>query len=99
MSAGGRGRLMSTCGSGVAPRRDVAIRLRIVESELSSSAPRTCGGYSCPAFSRLTPAGRLVTVKCTQSGRAVAHVAAEMGVSHTVWWRRRRFRTPGLAGD
>ena len=34
-----------------------------------------------------------------QSGRAVAHVAAEMGVSRTTAWRWwRRFRDHGLAG-
>ncbi len=42
---------------------------------------------------RLTPAGRLIMVQRIQSGRAVAHVAAEMGISRTTawrWWRRFR---------
>jgi transposase InsO family protein len=48
---------------------------------------------------RLTPAGRLIMVQRIQSGRAVAHVAAEMGVSRTTAWRWwRRFRETGPAG-
>ena len=48
---------------------------------------------------RLTPAGRLIMVQRIQSGRAVAHVAAEMGVSRTTAWRWwRRFREVGVAG-
>lgn len=47
----------------------------------------------------LTPAGRLIMVQRIQSGRAVAHVAAEMGVSRTTAWRWwRRFREQGPAG-
>jgi transposase-like protein len=38
-------------------------------------------------------------VQRIQSGRAVAHVAAEMGISRTTAWRWwRRFREAGVAG-
>lgn len=48
---------------------------------------------------RLTPAGRLIMVQRIQSGRAVAHVAAEMGISRTTAWRWWRwFRELGPAG-
>ena len=48
---------------------------------------------------RLAPAGRLILVQRIQSGRAVAHVAAEMGVSRTTAWRWwRRFQVQGAAG-
>ena len=48
---------------------------------------------------RLAPAGRLILVQRIQSGRAVAHVAAEMGISRTTAWRWwRRFREHGSAG-
>jgi hypothetical protein len=48
---------------------------------------------------RLAPAGRLILVQWIQSGRAVAHVAAEMGISRTTAWRWwRRFRGHGPAG-
>lgn len=48
------------------------------------------------ANARLTPAGRLIMIQRIQSGRAVAHVAAEMGVSRTTAWRWwRRFRESG----
>ncbi|ODT25349.1 IS481 family transposase [Microbacterium sp. SCN 69-37] len=48
---------------------------------------------------RLTPAGRLIMVQRIESGRAVAHVAAEMGISRTTAWRWwRRFREHGHAG-
>ena len=48
---------------------------------------------------RLTPAGRLIMVQRIGSGRAVAHVAAEMGISRTTAWRWwRRFREHGPAG-
>lgn len=51
------------------------------------------------ANARLTPAGRLIMVQRIGSGRAVAHVAAEMGVSRTTAWRWwRRFRDLGPAG-
>ncbi|WP_194764836.1 helix-turn-helix domain-containing protein, partial [Microbacterium sp. UFMG61] len=51
------------------------------------------------ANARLTPAGRLIMVQRIQSGRAVAHVAAEMGISRTTAWRWwRRFRESGPAG-
>lgn len=51
------------------------------------------------ANARLTPAGRLIMVQRIQSGRAVAHVAAEMGISRTTAWRWwRRFREHGPAG-
>lgn len=51
------------------------------------------------ANARLTPAGRLIMVHRIQSGRAVAHVAAEMGISRTTAWRWwRRFREHGRAG-
>ena len=51
------------------------------------------------ANARLTPAGRLIMVQRIQSGRAVAHVAAEMGVSRTTAWRWwRRFREHGPTG-
>ena len=48
------------------------------------------------ANARLTPAGRLIMIQRIQSGRAVAHVAAEMGISRTTAWRWwRRFRESG----
>ncbi|WP_184750458.1 IS481 family transposase [Microbacterium thalassium] len=48
---------------------------------------------------RLAPAGRLILVQRIQSGRAVAHVAAEMGVSRTTAWRWwRRYREYGPTG-
>ena len=51
------------------------------------------------ANARLAPAGRLIMIQRIGSGRAVAHVAAEMGVSRTTAWRWwRRFREHGLAG-
>ena len=51
------------------------------------------------ANARLTPAGRFIMIQRIQSGRAVAHVAAEMGISRTTAWRWwRRFREEGLAG-
>lgn len=51
------------------------------------------------ANARLTPAGRLVLVQRIASGRAVAHVAAEMGVSRTTAWRWwRRYQEHGQAG-
>ena len=51
------------------------------------------------ANARLTSAGRLVMIQRIQSGRAVAHVAAEMGISRTTAWRWwRRFREHGPAG-
>lgn len=40
---------------------------------------------------RLTPVGRLTMVMRIESGRPVAHVAAEMGISRPTaykWWRR-----------
>jgi transposase-like protein len=40
---------------------------------------------------RLTPVGRLTMVLRIESGRPVAHVAAEMGISRPTaykWWRR-----------
>jgi len=43
------------------------------------------------ANARLTPAGRKILVSRIESGRPVAHVAAEMGVSRKTadrWWRR-----------
>lgn len=48
---------------------------------------------------RLTPAGRLTLVSRIAAGRAVAHVAAEMGVSRQTayrWWRR--FQAEGQPG-
>ena len=51
------------------------------------------------ANARLAPAGRLILVQRIQSGRAVAHVAAEMGISRTTAWRWwRRFQAQGPAG-
>ena len=51
------------------------------------------------ASARLTPVGRLIMVQRIQSGRAVAHVAAEMGISRTTAWRWwRRYREEGKAG-
>lgn len=51
------------------------------------------------ANARLTAAGRLIMVQRIESGRAVAHVAAEMGISRTTAWRWwRRFREQGSAG-
>lgn len=51
------------------------------------------------ANARLAPAGRLIMVQRIGSGRAVAHVAAEMGVSRTTAWRWwRRFQEHGPAG-
>jgi transposase InsO family protein len=54
------------------------------------------------ANARLTPAGRLIMVQRIQSGRPVAHVAAEMGISRTAawrWWRRFRDEGPGGLTD
>ena len=54
------------------------------------------------ANARLTPAGRLIMVQRIQSGRAVAHVAAEMGISRTTawrWWRRFREQGPAALVD
>ena len=51
------------------------------------------------ANARLTPMGRLTLVMRIESGRAIAHVAAEMGISRPTaykWWRR--WRELGLAG-
>lgn len=48
---------------------------------------------------RLTPAGRKIMVQRIASGRPIAHVATEMGVSRTTahrWWKR--WRTEGDAG-
>lgn len=51
------------------------------------------------ANARLTPAGRFIMVQRIQSGRAVSHVAAEMGISRTAAWRWwRRFTEHGPAG-
>lgn len=51
------------------------------------------------ANARLAPAGRLILVQRIQSGRAIAHVAAEMGVSRTTAWRWwHRFCEAGIAG-
>ena len=51
------------------------------------------------ANARLTPAGRLIMVQRIGSRRAVAHVAAERGISRTTAWRWwRPFREHGLAG-
>ena len=51
------------------------------------------------ANARLIPAGWLTMVERIGSGRAVAHVAAEMGVSRTTAWRWwRRFQAEGRAG-
>jgi transposase InsO family protein len=51
------------------------------------------------ANARLTIHGRRLLIERIQSGRPVAHVAAEMGISAATawkWWRR--FRTEGDAG-
>ena len=48
---------------------------------------------------RLTPVGRLTLVMRIESGRPVAHVAAEMGISRPTaykWWRR--WKDDGEAG-
>ena len=48
---------------------------------------------------RLTPVGRLTMVMRIESGRPVAHVAAEMGISRPTaykWWRR--WQTDGVEG-
>lgn len=51
------------------------------------------------ANARLTPAGRFVMVQRIGTGRPVAHVAAEMGVSRTTAWRWwRRYQAQGRAG-
>jgi transposase InsO family protein len=51
------------------------------------------------ANARLTPAGRLTMVQRIAAGRAVAHVAAEMGVSRTTAWRWwRRYQEHGAGG-
>jgi transposase-like protein len=51
------------------------------------------------AHARLTPAGRAVLCQRITSGRPVAQVAAEMGISRTSayrWWGR--YQQAGLAG-
>ena len=51
------------------------------------------------ANARLTPEGRRVLCERIASGRPVAHVAAEMGISRTTgyrWWRR--YQSEGSAG-
>ncbi|MBT8462513.1 MAG: IS481 family transposase [Gemmatimonadetes bacterium] len=51
------------------------------------------------ANARLTPQGRLTLVTRIESGRAVAHVAAEMGISRPTahkWWNR--WRDEGIDG-
>ena len=51
------------------------------------------------ANARLTPVGRLTMVLRIESGRPVAHVAAEMGVSRPTaykWWRR--WQAEGVPG-
>ena len=52
------------------------------------------------ANARLTPIGRLTMVMRIESGRPVAHVAAEMGISRPTaykWWHRwDEFGTEGL---
>ena len=48
---------------------------------------------------RLTPRGRRTLIERIQTGRPVAHVAAELGISRATafkWWRR--FRAEGWAG-
>ena len=48
---------------------------------------------------RLTPVGRLTMVMRIESGRPVAHVAAEMGISRPTaykWWRR--WQSEGIEG-
>lgn len=48
---------------------------------------------------RLTPVGRLTMVLRIESGRPVAHVAAEMGISRPTaykWWHR--WRESGVDG-
>src|SRR3954468_3149858 len=48
---------------------------------------------------RLTPLGRLTMVLRIETGRPVAHVAAEMGISRPTaykWWRR--WQAEGPAG-
>lgn len=51
------------------------------------------------ANARLAPAGRLILVQRIQSGRPVAHVASEMGISRTTAWRWwRRFQEAGVPG-
>jgi transposase InsO family protein len=51
------------------------------------------------ANARLTPAGRRILCQRIISGRPIAHVAAELGISRTCayrWWGR--YRQAGLAG-
>jgi len=51
------------------------------------------------ANARLTPVGRRTLIERIQTGRPVAHVAAEMGISRATaykWWAR--FRHEGWAG-
>jgi len=51
------------------------------------------------ANARLTPIGRRTVIERIQTGRPVAHVAAEMGISRATaykWWGR--FRAEGWAG-
>lgn len=51
------------------------------------------------ANAKLTPQGRLTLVQRIESGRPVAHVAEEMGVSSTTAWRWwRRYQGEGEAG-
>jgi transposase InsO family protein len=51
------------------------------------------------ANARLTPAGRRILIDRITTGRPVAHVAAEMGISATTAWRWwRRFQEEGPAG-
>ena len=54
------------------------------------------------ANARLTPAGRAILCQRIASGRPVAHVAAEMGISRTCayrWWARYRHHGPAGLQD
>ena len=76
-------------------RRRVAGRRRSAKRTMAS--PQSAVSYVLSPDTRLTPAGKLTMVAWIKSGGAVAHVAAQIGISRTVAWRR-CFRDEGSAG-